>query len=281
MGRDADDLAGHTHWRRAVVPPTESDVPIAPDRSTLSRRTFLSVGAGTLGLAALGIGAGGASAAHLPPPSDTALFGTGLPGAYAFLDVASDAYPEINTGPRLAQSYADELGLFSTAFVYDTALAICAYLAGGSEHRASARALGDGLVYALEHDPVYSDGRLRQAYNVGPYVFYDGTPQPYGFVLPDGAANVGSQFGFLGTAVGDMAWSGIALLQLYETTRDSRYRSAAVRIGEWITTNTWSTSPLGGFSLGVDGADVSLPQRLDRAQYRLREPLHAAASLDP
>ena len=138
-------------------------------------------------------------------------------------------------------------------------MAICAYLASGRRYHAAARVLGDGLVYAVEHDPGYSDGRLRQAYNVGPYVFYDGNPQPYGFVLPDGSANIGWQFGFLGTAVGDMAWPGIALVQLYEATADPRYLAAAVRIGEWITTNTWSTRPLGGFSLGVDGANVPLP----------------------
>jgi hypothetical protein len=180
--------------------------------------------------------------------------------AVDFLTAATDAYPAVNTGPRLAQSYADELGLFSTAFVYDNALAITALLAsqrrGAPDH---ALALGDGLVYAAEHDPVHTDGRLRQGYNVGPYTFYDGNPQPYGFVLPDGTANIGWQFGFLGTAVGDMAWPGVALVQLYLRTRDPRYLDTAVRIGEWITTNTWSTAPLGGFSFGVNGANEPVP----------------------
>ncbi|CPU64583.1 Uncharacterised protein [Mycobacteroides abscessus] len=125
----------------------------------------------------------------------------------------------MNPGPRLAQSYADQLGLFSTAFVYDNALAILATLTAGRRHLDRARALGDGLVFALEHDPDHDDGRLRQAYNVGPYTFYDGTPQEHGLVLPDGTANVGWQFGFLGTAVGDMAWPGIALLHLHAVTR--------------------------------------------------------------
>jgi len=180
--------------------------------------------------------------------------------AVAFVRAAADAYPDVNTGPRLAQSYTDELGLFSTAFVYDNALAICALLADGRRSSAdTARALGDGLVFAQDHDPDHADGRLRQGYNVGPYTFYDGTPQPDGFVRADGHANVGWQFGFLGTAVGDMAWPGIALLQLYAATRDRRYRDAAVRIGEWITTTTWSTAPLGGFSFGVDGGDAPVP----------------------
>ena len=126
--------------------------------------------------------------------------------------------------------------------------------------------------------PAYSDGRLPQGYNVGPYTFYDGNPQPYGFVLPDGSANIGWQFGFLGTAVGDMAWPGMALAQLYARTRDRRYLDAAVRIGTWITTNTWSTQPLGGFSFGVNGSNVSGAQRADRAQHRLRRVLHDPAA---
>ncbi len=260
--------------------------PDAPARSdsphtaiVLGRRAFLALSG-----AAVAVGVSGASAGGVGPVSrGTALVDrlpAGGPGgprprpvrpgpgrgpagqraAVGFLQAAADAYPELNTGPRLAQSYTDELGLFSTAFVYDTALAILALLADGRRSSvATAKVLGDGLVYAQEHDPAYDDGRLRQGYNVGPYTFYDGNPQPYGFVLPDGKANIGWQFGFLGTAVGDMAWPGLALVQLYRVTRERRYRDAAVRIGEWITTRTWSTKPLGGFSFGVDGSDNPVP----------------------
>jgi hypothetical protein len=176
--------------------------------------------------------------------------------AYSFLDAAMDGYPA--SGPiRLAQSYTDQAGLFSTAFVYDNALAILAYLADGRVARA--RALGDALLFAQVSDPQHSDGRLRQAYNVGPYTFYDGVPQPDGFVRADGKANVGFQFGFTGTAAGDMAWAGIALAHLARRTGSARYRAAAVRIGEWITTNTRSNQPLGGYRFGVDGANQPLP----------------------
>lgn len=240
-----------------------SDLPSAG----LSRRGFLAVaGAGAAGLALATAGPAAASApAGLPAGGD----GGWWPGkhssrrrALAFLRTMTDAYPAVNPGPRLAQSYADELGLFSTAFVYDTSLAIVALAASGRrEDLATARTLGDGLVYAATHDPTYHDGRLRQAYNVGPYVFYDGNPQPYGFVLPDGTANIGWQFGFLGTAVGDMAWPGIALLQLHACTRDRSYLATAVGIGEWIVNRTTSSQPLGGFSFGVNGADESIPNQ--------------------
>ncbi len=226
------------------------------------RRALLAAGLGGLGAVAV---AGPAAATRGRAPQGTAVNGPASVGsarrALRFLAAMADAYPAVNgTGPRLAQSYADELGLFSTAFVYDNALAVCAALTspGGT---ALARTLGDGLLYAQAHDPAYSDGRLRQAYNVGPYVFYDGVPQPDGFVRPDGTANIGWQFGFLGTAVGDMAWPGIALVQLYTATRDRRYLAGAVDIGTWIVRNTRATTGLGGFSFGVNAANEPVPNR--------------------
>ncbi len=242
----------------------------SPPPRAVHRRTVLALG-GALALAGLAAapataGPGGAATA-VPGAVEPARGGGGtgrgraasVRRAHGFLAAATDAYPDVNPGPRLAQSYADQLGLFSTAFVYDNALAVLASLTAGRGGLDRARALGDGLVHAQEHDPDHDDGRLRQAYNVGPYVFYDGTPQEHGLVLPDGTANVGRQFGFLGTAVGDMAWSGIALLHLHTVTRDERYLRAARRIGDWIVANAWSQAPLGGFSFGVDGANVPIP----------------------
>ncbi|WP_246036666.1 Tat pathway signal sequence domain protein [Cellulomonas telluris] len=240
----------------------------AGPRAPLARRTFLAL----TGVAAAAVAGASGAAAHdgrgwgprpdlrHGPRRHHGGRGGAQRAAVGFLQAATNAYPSVGTGPRLAQSYADELGLFSTAFVYDNALAIGALLADGRRSSVqTARVIGDGLVFAQENDPDFDDGRLRQGYNVGPYTFYDGTPQPDGLVRADGRANVGWQFGFLGTAVGDMAWPGIGLLHLFRATGDRRYRDAAVRIGEWITTNTWSTRPLGGFSFGVDGANQPVP----------------------
>ncbi len=238
----------------------------------LSRRSVVVTGTA----AALAVAAGarpavgapvGGSAASAVDGGPDAGHGSGHGGhgsgaarrAYSFLDAALDAYPAFGT-TRLAQSYTDQAGLFSTAFVYDNALAVLAYLADRrSASLARARVIGDALLFAQDNDPQYTDGRVRQAYNVGPYVFYDGVPQPDGFVRADGRANVGAQFGFLGTAVGDMAWSAIALAALARRTRDRRYRTGAVRMGEWIHTNGYSTQPLGGYKFGVDGANNPLP----------------------
>ncbi|MFH9008687.1 Tat pathway signal sequence domain protein [Streptomyces afghaniensis] len=227
----------------------------------LSRRSLIGAG---LGISAVGIAAAGSGQA-LAAGSDSA-GGTTEAGplsaparGLAFLAAAMDAYPD-HGDIRLTQSYTDQAGLFSTAFTYDNALAILAHLAARrSESLARATALGDALLYAQTHDPAYDDGRLRQAYNVGPYTFYDGSSQPDGFVRADGTANVGTQFGFTGTAVGDMAWAGIALSALARRTGARRFLAGAVRIGEWIERTGRTDEPLGGYKFGVDGANQRLP----------------------
>src|SRR3954452_23772596 len=219
-------------------------------RPPLSRRTLIGTGLGVAVLAAAGTGT--ARAAQNPSAASAPR------RAQAFLAAAMDAYPDHGT-IRLAQSYSDQAGLFSTAFTYDNALAILAYLADDRPSSlVRARALGDALLFAQAGDPQHNDGRLRQAYNVGPYTFYDGTPQPDGFVRTDGKANVGVQFGFTGTAAGDMAWAGIALARLAGRTRSARYRAGAARIGEWIA-RLRSDQPLGGYRFGVDGGNQPLP----------------------
>ncbi len=90
--------------------------------------------------------------------------------AQAFLRAMTDAYPAAQpraTSSRRATPMSS--GCSRTAFVYDVALAVCAARRpGAGAPNSLAETIGDGLVYALEHDPQYSDGRLRQAYNVGP-----------------------------------------------------------------------------------------------------------------
>ncbi|MET9966771.1 Tat pathway signal sequence domain protein [Streptomyces sp. NPDC006356] len=212
-----------------------------------SRRTLVGAALGAAVLTSAGAGT-----AHAAAPSAQRR-------AHAFLAAAMDAYPD-HGSTRLAQSYTDQAGLFSTAFTYDNALAILALLATRStDGRARAVVLGDALLYAQQHDPVHDDGRLRQAYNVGPYTFYDGSRQPDGFVRADGTANVGTQFGFTGTAVGDMAWAGIALSALARRTGERRFLDGAVRIGEWIERNGRTEEPLGGYKFGVNGANEKLP----------------------
>lgn len=197
----------------------------------VSRRVLIG------GSAAFGVGlaAFGSEAAH----ADGGRRGGGasVRASADFLAGVTDAHREI--GPRLAQSYQDSSGLGEHAFTYDNALAVIALLADGDLAHASA--LGEGLLYAQDHDPEYSDGRLRQTYQAG--AFINDTTKKVKL----------SPIGLSGTAVGDMSWAGIALTHLARRTRRSTFRTAALRIADWISDNTRSTSGLGGYTFGPTG----------------------------
>src|SRR5260370_41935031 len=89
--------------------------------------------------------------------------------AYDYLSFAMDAYQQGQT-PRLVQSYSDSQGLGGTAFVYDNALTILAYLARGrGDDVARAMLLGDSFLYAHTHDPTYADRPVRPTHRVRPF----------------------------------------------------------------------------------------------------------------
>ena len=213
----------------------------------VSRRLLIGGGA-ALGVGLTALGSPTAEAA--PGRLSASWNGKSSRAAIRFLKGVTNAYR--TTGPRLAQSYQDNSGLSDIAFVYDNALAIIALLNAGEG--AAARALGDGLLYAQAHDETFTDGRLRQAYHANTFIHDNGT------------AHFGWEFGLVGTAVGDMSWAGIALAQLARATGIGRYKTGAVKIADWIQTNTYSTSGLGGYTFGDDGR-AGGPQ-VDRAQHR-------------
>lgn len=169
-----------------------------------------------------------------------------LDAAYSFLDLMMDAYA---TGPtlRLIQSYSDQQGLESTAFTYDQAVVIGAYLVRSeAEDVTRAEVLGNSLVYAQQTNS-FNDGRLFQAYFVN-------APDAHGaYIQPAGAP-----FYFYGSSVGDMAWAGMALCQLYHKTKTSNYLTAATRLGNWIYTNAYSTIGAGGYTGGVDASNTKI-----------------------
>ncbi|WP_375426757.1 hypothetical protein [uncultured Friedmanniella sp.] len=164
--------------------------------------------------------------------------------AVRFLAAVTDAHH--TTGPRLAQSYCDGSGLDDIAFVYDNALALIALLAAGDVRHA--RAIGDALLFAQSHDETFTDSRLRQAYHADTFVNGAGTEKE--------TAHFGWEFGLVGTAVGDMAWAGIALAQLARKTGVAAYRQGTLAIGRWIHENTYSDDGLGGYTFG-ETADLT------------------------
>ncbi|GAB7038530.1 MULTISPECIES: hypothetical protein [Catenuloplanes] len=195
------------------------------------RRLLLKAAAGGLVGAALPAGTAGAAVPWVQ--------------AARFLDAMTDAYDP--AGPRLPQSYSDQVGLMGTAFTYDAALTILAYLALGDVKRAVS--IGDGLLHARTHDPEWGTGPLRQAYAVAPYRRGDRS-WTHRFTAPDGTVDAGGPFRFTAAFTGDQAWAGLALLALHRRTRDRRCLDAATALAGWVRDEARSAGRLGGYTLG-------------------------------
>jgi hypothetical protein len=176
--------------------------------------------------------------------------------AYDYLDVVMDAYGQTDD-LRLLQSYHNESGLMTAAFIYDNSLAAIAYLSRSTPADVRrAKLIGDTLLWIQANDESFSDGRVRQAYAAGPMVFYGGSPEFPGLERADGKAAFLWPFGFSGSSVGDLAWAALALAQLYGHTRDRRYLDGAVALGDWIRGRR-SPHRFGGFHGGVQGDGVT------------------------
>ena len=209
----------------------------------ISRRELAKAGVGTFTATALASmpsqsraqGAGGEAICDEAP-----LLAAGVGKAYSFLQSMMDAYAQGQT-LRLIQSYSDQMQLEAASFVYDDAVVINALLErGDGASLQRARLLGQTLLYAQQNDSS-GDGRVRQAY------FVD-QPDTNGVFLRPALA----PFFFIGSATGDMSWVGMALAQLFARTGERQFLTGAVRSGQWIVTNTFSTSGAGGFTAGVD-----------------------------
>ena len=233
----------------------------------MNRRQFFSLGVKMAGAIGVGVttnhGESKAWAGDFPTEdgltSDSLANRKGsVSRGYQYLSTAMDAYQQGQT-PRLVQSYADSQRLGSTAFVYDNSLAILAYLRRRKgDDVARAMLLGDSFLYAQAHDGTYTDGRVRQAYWVGPFTLPFASNDSY-FVRQDGTVNlVGAPWFFTGSSVSDMSWVGIALAQLFARTRKSRYLDGSIRLAQWIVDNAFDTVGLGGYSFGVDGKNQRL-----------------------
>lgn len=223
----------------------------------VSRRKAMQLGLGAAAATGLLSTTGKVLAQSAPTPASLGLPGNPLAvrnsvnNAYAFLTQMMDAYAQGAT-TRLSQSYADQIAggtFFSTAFVYDNALLTCAWLARGDVTRAMI--VGDALLEAQNTDPA-ADGRFRQAYLAG-------SPDSNGaFVTP------GLSF-FQGSAVGDVAWAGIALAQLYARTRLQKYLDGALLAANFIenTTRDNANIPPGGYFFGNGQSNKSTEHNID------------------
>ena len=223
--------------------------------NAISRREFFGFGLGAAavaGVAPLGLAhaAHAAEARHARLPKDVKAYFNSLENAIAFQNQMMDAYATGGT-VRLIQSYADQSGLESTSFTYDDAVSIHAYLLHGSrDSLARAEVLGQGLIFAQANNFPFNDGRFAQAY------FVNAASSSGAYITP-----AAFPFYFYTSAVGDQAWAGMALAQLYLRTRKKDYLSAALKVANWIVTNTYNTLGPGGYSFGtnINPSNQSVP----------------------
>ena len=223
--------------------------------ASVSRRRLMHIGLGAIAAASTPFSKAHAAQATLGSPEPQADANASalasVQNACAFLDQMMDAYAQGST-VRMCQSYSDQIagGTFaSTAFVYDNAVLLMAYLARGKrDDLQRAIVLGNALLFAQKTDPA-GDGRFRQAY-------FAGVDNGGVFVAP------GLSF-FQGSAVGDVAWSGIALAQLYARTGVRDYLDGAVKAATFIDTTTRDNNPPGGFFFGNGQTNKSTEHNID------------------
>lgn len=150
------------------------------------------------------------------------------------------------SGPRYVQTYRppgpgfpnDHNMVFFRGDTYDTAMA-CLYFQV-RENMDRAQALGDGLVQAMNHDPI-GEGRIVAATMADRLIDADRNFVTSIYV-PDGGRR----------DIGNMSWAGIALTRLYQKTGVHRYLHAAEVIGQWIITNCAKDDAFQGFTGGED-----------------------------
>jgi hypothetical protein len=161
------------------------------------------------------------------------------------------------------QSYApakpgtDESVINNFAFSYDNAMAVMALCYAGKLDRA--KQIADALVYAVENDRDYSDGRVRNAYSSGdPRSFPNWySAKGSGFARMPGFYDIADQQwyedkGTVSTSTGNAAWVMLGLLEAYKSIGDKTYLDAARTVGNFVLT---LKSDTGGFTGGYEGWD--------------------------
>ncbi len=148
--------------------------------------------------------------------------------------------------------------LRNTAFTYDNAIALLAFIAENNLTRA--RLVADALVYAQNHDRYFDDGRIRNGYMGGDLVLPDGW-------TPNGRSNTVRMSGFynsstgkwyedkfqVSTHTGNVAWTMIALLSMYEKGGNDKYLLASERMGDWVEFNCYNSTGIPGYTGGFEG----------------------------
>jgi len=109
--------------------------------------------------------------------------------------------------------------------------------------------IGSALLWAIDNDRTWHDGRLRNAYAAG--VVANGPVKLPGWW--DNTQNKWLEDRYqVGSDIGNMAWAMLALLSIDDVSTGSRFRDGAARLGTWVA--QWAdTRGTGGFTGGTFG----------------------------
>jgi hypothetical protein len=174
-------------------------------------------------------------------------------------DACADLQRSISTmppGPVLLPSFpaAGDGPLHQAAFLYDNAVAVIALI--GCGQTASARRIGDAIVYAQSHDRYWHDGRLRNGYAAGS--IGSGPVKLAGWWDQASQSWLEDRYQ-AGSDSGNLAWAMLALLTLEQhsaTPGKTAYLDSARQLAVWLRQmrdpSTGDGDP-GGFRGGTFG----------------------------
>ena len=187
----------------------------------------------------------------------------GLANVTFYIDDIYYSFPEKQSPPVFLQSFAsapvgtDASTINNFAYTYDNAMAIMALCYAGKTDRA--KQIADALVYAVNYDRDYSDGRIRNAYSSGDVRSFPNWYSVKGteFARMPGFYDIKDKTwyedkGTLSTSAGNAAWAVLGLMEAYRTVGDAKYLRAAQKIGDFLLT---LKSEKGGFTGGYEGWD--------------------------
>jgi hypothetical protein len=176
--------------------------------------------------------------------------------------------------------------LRNSAHTYDNALALLAFLAGGSpDDLRRARLIGDAFVYASRNDRTYGDGRLRDVYAAGDIALPPGwTPNGKSDTVPipgffDEAKQEYFEIEQGGVSSGNNAWAMLALLALHLRTGGREYLDAAHRIGQFLLLQKSNEGLYPGFLGGFEEPEGPHPRQRSWSSTEHNLDIHAAFSL--
>ena len=223
---------------------------------TVSRRRLMQLGIGAAATAGLtsanGIARAASTSSTLPSSAQSEWDGNpickSIDNAFAFADQMMNAYVG-GTTIRLCQSYSDQIAggtFYSTAFIYDNAILALAYLA--ANRMGHAQILGDAILAAQALTNM--GGAVEQTY-------FAGVNNGSGVYVTAGISYL------QGITVGNVAWAGIALAQLYHRTGQPRFLKGAVAAASYIQTFEDTSAANAGYFYGPGANYKSTEHNID------------------